>query len=285
MSLDEYDYGIFIFQPNDISIIRREPFNAVRDNVIFELGLYFGKLGRDRAFYLVPENHPKVHIPTDLAGITAGTYDYERLINDRLNLRAIVGPFCTQIKGIITQNVKIRPGIGIKRAELFNNFTEEFEKMILNTKKITLFFIHSRQWRENNHNSIVRFLHKEGTKMIVLLPNFLNPSLMDRIKSNFSDGEVIATLVRDAFNYFLELNFEFNKIEIRLYDFYPTYSFYCFDEEAIVALYPTTAKKKNVPSFRISKDSKFWHFLEDDINELIKVSKKITKQFINKLKK
>ena len=59
---------------------------------------------------------------------------------------------------------------------------------------------------------------------------------------------------------------------------------YCFDEEAIIAMYPTTEKKKNVPAFKILKDSKFWDFVEDDIVELTKTSKKITKKIIEQLK-
>lgn len=284
-SLDEYDYGIFIFQPDDKSLIRNEEYNAIRDNVIFELGLYFGRLGKGNAFYLIPRNYKKLHLPTDLGGVTAGTYDFERLQKDKKNIRAIVGPFCTEVENIITKADLSNKGIGIKKAAMFNNFTEDFEVLIKNSNTIALFFIHSRQWRENNQNAINDFLKKDNSKLLVLLPNFLNANLMERIKNNFSDGKVIETLVKDAFTFFLELKVQFkNKIDIRHFDTYPTYSFYCFDNEAIIALYPTTSKKKNVPSFRVQQNSKFWYFLEDDLNELKKQSKKVSKEIINNLK-
>jgi predicted nucleotide-binding protein len=45
-ALTENDFAAFVFLPEDIAIIRgvREP--AVRDNLIFELGLFIGRVGR-----------------------------------------------------------------------------------------------------------------------------------------------------------------------------------------------------------------------------------------------
>lgn len=284
-TLENFDYGIFVFQPDDKSVIRKEKANIVRDNVIFELGLFYGKLGKDRVFYLTPRNYAGLHLPTDLGGITPGTYDYERLQKDR-NIQAIVGSFCAQIKQRLKKDIPKKNYIGIKRAKLFNNFTNDFEKLIMDSEKVILFFIHSRQWRENNETSLDLFLKKEKAHLLVFLPNFLNIDLMDMIKNNFSDGTVIEPLVIDAFNYFLELKKEFaNRVEIRTFNYYPTYSFYCFDKEAIIALYPTTSKKKNVPSFEIVKDTIFWNFFEDDLNELKRTSKLVSKKIIEKLKK
>ncbi|SFN21330.1 Predicted nucleotide-binding protein containing TIR-like domain-containing protein [Chitinophaga sp. YR627] len=282
-TLDVYDYGIFIFRPDDKSTIRKEEYSTIRDNVIFELGLYFGKLGKTNAFYLIPRNYPKLHLPSDLGGITAGTYDHERLITDR-NFKATVGPFCTQIKEMLNKGELTKTNIGVSKAAFFNNFTTDFESLIRAADNITLFFIHSRQWRENNQNAIDGFLKRKNTKLNVYLPNFTNTSLLERIKSNFSDAVVIESLIKDAFRFFLELKSEFKgKVEIRYFNFYPTYSFYHFDNEAVVAMYPTTPKKKNVPSFLVSKNSAFWNFIEDDLRELRKHAKKIDKFIIDKL--
>lgn len=90
--LNKIDFAIFILSPEDIVEIRSKKAPAVRDNVIFELGLFMGKLGRDRVFYIIPRNE-KIHLPTDLLGITPGTYDPEHP-----NPSAALGPFCTQIK-------------------------------------------------------------------------------------------------------------------------------------------------------------------------------------------
>ncbi|RXM41480.1 hypothetical protein BOQ62_00155 [Chryseobacterium sp. CH21] len=94
-ALDSFDYAIFIFKPEDVSTIRDKNYNTVRDNVIFELGLFIGKLGKDRVFFVAPKNSKDFHLPSDLAGITYGTYNSER---EDENILAALGPFCNQIR-------------------------------------------------------------------------------------------------------------------------------------------------------------------------------------------
>lgn len=50
-ALENFDFGLFIFKPDDITLMRSNNYNVVRDNVIFELGLFFGKLGKGRVFF------------------------------------------------------------------------------------------------------------------------------------------------------------------------------------------------------------------------------------------
>lgn len=93
--LDEFDFSIFIFSPDDVSIIREVEHSVIRDNVIFELGLFIGRLGKERCFIIHPRN-VDIHIPTDLLAITPATYD-----KDHPNLTAALGSACTQVEKII----------------------------------------------------------------------------------------------------------------------------------------------------------------------------------------
>ena len=45
--LSESDFAIFVFSPDDLVRIRNVTVPAVRDNVLFEFGLFIGKLGRE----------------------------------------------------------------------------------------------------------------------------------------------------------------------------------------------------------------------------------------------
>lgn len=94
-ALENFDFGIFVFKPDDITTMRDNEFNVVRDNVIFELGLFFGRLGKDNVFFVLPNKVEKFHLPTDLLGVLAGSYDDDR--NDN-NLQAALGPFCNQVR-------------------------------------------------------------------------------------------------------------------------------------------------------------------------------------------
>jgi len=70
------DYGVFVFHPDDKTQIRDEKYNSVRDNVLFELGIFIGALGLEKCFLLVPRsNKNEFRLPTDLAGVTTSFYD------------------------------------------------------------------------------------------------------------------------------------------------------------------------------------------------------------------
>jgi CAP12/Pycsar effector protein, TIR domain len=101
-ALDSSDFGVFMFTPQDISNIRGTDKLTVRDNVLFELGLFIGKLGRERCFIVVPRgNEEEIHLPSDLLGITPALYEPNR--QDK-NLVAALGPaatkICRQIKSL-----------------------------------------------------------------------------------------------------------------------------------------------------------------------------------------
>lgn len=72
--LDEFDFGIFVFSGDDEITIRKEKKIITRDNVIFELGLFIGRLGKKNNFLVVPNDIQEFHQLTDLSGITTVRY-------------------------------------------------------------------------------------------------------------------------------------------------------------------------------------------------------------------
>lgn len=101
--LDLFNYGIFVFSFDDISIIRKERAKTTRDNVLFELGLFIGRIGRERCFIIMPKSKQRLHQPTDLLGIRMGIYDPRRSDS---NLLAALGPALTQIKDAMARQGK-----------------------------------------------------------------------------------------------------------------------------------------------------------------------------------
>jgi predicted nucleotide-binding protein len=88
-----FDFAIIVLTPDDALNKRGEIAPTPRDNLIFELGLFTGVLGRARTFMVHPRD-VHLHLPSDLAGVTVATY----AIRSDGNLAAALGPVCTRIK-------------------------------------------------------------------------------------------------------------------------------------------------------------------------------------------
>jgi predicted nucleotide-binding protein len=88
---NDYDYAILVLTPDDIVVKRGETQMSARDNVLFELGLFMGALGRHKTFIVAEET---VKLPSDLAGITPATYSME----GQENIVSALGPVCTKIE-------------------------------------------------------------------------------------------------------------------------------------------------------------------------------------------
>lgn len=68
------DFAALVAGPDDHVSSRGKEFNAPRDNVVFELGLFMGALTRHRTFLIAPDGDD-LKIPSDLLGLTLVRYD------------------------------------------------------------------------------------------------------------------------------------------------------------------------------------------------------------------
>lgn len=101
----ESDFAVAVAEPDDIIETRGKKQPTVRDNVLFELGLFMGKLTRYRTILV----HPKVNdlkLPSDLYGLTLVQYEEGELstVHDR------VKPACAKIREVVQR-------LGVWRAE------------------------------------------------------------------------------------------------------------------------------------------------------------------------
>jgi CRP/FNR family transcriptional regulator, cyclic AMP receptor protein len=67
------DVGILVLSPDDKIRSRRKSKRGPRDNVVFELGLFMGAVGRHRSF--VVRTTKELKIPSDLLGLTPVQYE------------------------------------------------------------------------------------------------------------------------------------------------------------------------------------------------------------------
>lgn len=113
-----YDYGILVASKDDLAIKRLRIFNTMRDNVLFEAGLFLGSLGLQRAFLITSDN---ISLPSDYLGVTVVKYNNKNLTS--------------KIDSIITEIVKTKRSFNLKSMPssalafgYFENFVKLFAK-------------------------------------------------------------------------------------------------------------------------------------------------------------
>lgn len=145
--LDTNDFAVFIFSPDDIAKIRGKKYFVTRDNTLFEMGLFWGKLRRGRVFNIIPQSIPEsddneqiegYHLPTDLNGITILDYDARTDENYRAAVSRACGRIIEKINtlGVLSDPLKSLEDAKSK-AELdysLNKFYRKFSKGLLTNR-------------------------------------------------------------------------------------------------------------------------------------------------------
>jgi predicted nucleotide-binding protein len=92
------DFAVLVVTPDDIVASWDIETPAPRDNVVFELGLFMGLLGRERTFVVKPRGII-IKMPSDLLGFTP--LEYTEGLADTLTAR--VAPVCTELRKLIQE--------------------------------------------------------------------------------------------------------------------------------------------------------------------------------------
>jgi predicted nucleotide-binding protein with TIR-like domain len=118
-----HDFAVLVLTPDDLTESKGSTMQSPRDNVLFELGLFMGRLGRERTFAVY--NHDEsVKLPSDLAGVTLASYPKYR----GKNLAAQVSVACTPILnaidslGPLTHSPEINPSYDFDLMRLDGKF-------------------------------------------------------------------------------------------------------------------------------------------------------------------
>lgn len=96
--LDDSDFAIAVAHADDVVITRDDEWPTIRDNVILELGLFMGRLGRRRAFLMEPRD-VDLKLPSDLAGLTTIPYRYVK----GKDAEHYIAPACAKLRELIIE--------------------------------------------------------------------------------------------------------------------------------------------------------------------------------------
>ncbi|MFC1597513.1 TIR domain-containing protein [Planctomycetota bacterium] len=120
-NVGKFDFSILVLTPDDIVSSRGKSKPSARDNVIFELGMFIGTLGRDRTF-MVSARNTDMRLPSDLTGLEPATFQQP----ESGNLQSALGTACTRIKSAIeSSGRRDRTGISV---EITGGYIEDIRR-------------------------------------------------------------------------------------------------------------------------------------------------------------
>jgi predicted nucleotide-binding protein len=96
LKVDEFDFAILVMTADDFIESRGSRRPAPRDNLLIELGLFIGRLGRRRTI-VVTDRTVEIKLPTDLNGIIHASYSPP----NSGNYRSALAGACVRIKDLM----------------------------------------------------------------------------------------------------------------------------------------------------------------------------------------
>lgn len=176
----KFDFAIMVFTPDDDLMVKEKSVKSARDNVIFELGLAFGRLGARRSFAVIERS---VNIPTDLAGLKLLKFES----SDAQPLTVILEPVCKTLREIIEQQFK-EPELGLLPSTAlaigyFKNFLEKVCLALLD--EVKELDVDGKKWINNKKFNIS-----------VLIPEYLAYVDPKQIKFRLQDNNLIEVPIK-----------------------------------------------------------------------------------------
>ena len=290
-ALRDFDFSAFVFSGDDLAVIRGQHERVVRDNVLFELGMFIGGLGKNRSFILVPHGQDAVHFPTDLLGITPATYEAHRTDN---NIQAALGPACNEIRKSIRSLGSRKNAVADQYAPLLA-FHETFRKVNWNSlleraeKRIDIVVYYFDSWVKAYYDSIVNYFRKPGAQMRIFVADPNNPDILDNVHRLFPEyskefvsekiahtGERFVQALKDAGG-------QKDQFELFYVPHLLNYSIQCIDDSVMVLSVFEMFREMKIdsPAFVIDleKSEHLKHYWEKELRGFLKIASKVALKF------
>ncbi|MCX6580885.1 MAG: nucleotide-binding protein [Candidatus Aminicenantes bacterium] len=276
-TLKEYDFSILLItQENDEQ-------STIRQNVLFELGLFMGGLGRHKTIMLYSDN-PKPQLPTDLGGIHTQTFSLVGNLEDNLKNPCneirdyILDPFDDEIRVfevwkkschfIYEALKKAPPDATIRIIQTWfpdlEDFIEELENLLTKKNKRFKFEILLIDHDTNTDDE-----HFDLLKARTKYRKESRESAMKKIADSIAQFVDLKKNVENEWRKSKEKNTSQNlNLEIRRYDFLPFGPYYQIgDKEMYVGFYLNYCSSVNAPMVKILPTAKTaWDRFENHFN-------------------
>lgn len=138
-----------------------------------------------------------------------------------------------------------------------------WEDLFRRSTRLDLMIAYGATWRNTHSQRIKGFLTKQGAKLGVMLPDPDNDAVLGELGRRFNmEGAEVRSKIEEAIAFFKQFRASFpEKVDIYLMATCPTHTFYQFDNEAILALYPHHRGRTGVPTFVVERGGEIYEFI------------------------
>lgn len=280
-ALDRFNLAILIFRADDTITSRDETSHSTRGNVLFELGLFMGRLGRSRTF-VVYDTHKPPRVISDLKGITFAPYDGGGSEEDLLTS---VGPACFEIRRAIKRLTQSEPvSTQIKKADpIFFPTAEDFgsESAWLSlldhtNKAFDILGLSLAAWRKmDDFKELLIAKALKGCRIRALLMHKDNYALRSLVyhPDDKDYGGVIPSIEK-SLNFFTECAQKSTLISVRQMRVgCPHFSITRSDETAVILQY-LHSETWSGPFWKCYRESKFYSVVENEFKVLWELNRR-----------
>jgi Predicted nucleotide-binding protein containing TIR-like domain len=208
-----YDYFVAVFAPDDAITERKKVVKVTRDNVIFEFGLFLGRLGPNRTFLILQEG---VDLFSDWSGIDIAKF---RSRPDG-NLVAAVGVACEKIRAQMKEAEKLPHFTSLPSTALAMGYYNNFLKRVFDAFEFSdTFSVVERDQRGQILKETTHRITDRRPTIHVQLPHRLEDLEPDRLKERTSAYRQISVATRfREFPFYIGGDPKQNARKINLFD-------------------------------------------------------------------
>lgn len=178
--------------------------------------------------------------------------DFIQADEENINLAGIVG---------FTDNFHV----GISWGPLFTR-----------TRNLDIFFSYGRTWRQTHRQTLLNVMTKSAIRIRVVLPDPEHESTVAQLMEHFNyTPEKVRDYISDAVIFFRNLEQKANKagsgssVDIWFLTAVPKFTFYRFDEVAVLAWFSHRRDQPSVPVILVERGGKLYSFVEEEFSAMI----------------
>jgi len=200
-----FDFGFMVFTADDLSLEREQIFQTPRDNVLFEYGLFLGRLGVNKAFIIQDCN---AKLPSDLLGITISNYQKIKRADgkvepDWMNLNETL----MRLKKRIDENIRLGYLGMLPSTVVAISYFENFVKLVA-------------EWINSKKPSIdIKGITYKTAKLKIVIPSNLDADLKKRATIFYKNKGLKSSQMKNVHRSFpIHVSLKGDGDELTIYD-------------------------------------------------------------------